>query len=212
MIQSDFCDTASKECMKKLNAADLTCQCPLWRKELCLSQWMGEVTHYCTQWASILYWMLKRQRPIIHRSGLLQLPPIASNWTNHHLFFGCIVSNLRIPILLWSLCCFASSFLETGQLLRNHVTHCQTNNANKYKTDMVMYDASNLLWAVICLDNVWIPQRSKSKKCNKCKRTSQTQKRDNSMQLLSEMSQDVLPIFSLLLFSPDLMELSTLLW
>ena len=50
-IQSDFRDTASKEYMKKLNAADLTCQCPLWHKEFCLSQWMGEVTHYCTQWA-----------------------------------------------------------------------------------------------------------------------------------------------------------------
>ena len=113
--------------------------------------------------------MLKRRRPIIHRSGLLQLPPIASDWTNHLLFFGCIVSNLRIPILLWSLCCFASSFLETGQLLRNHVTHCQTNNAKKYKTDMVMYDASNLLWAVICLDNVWIPQRSKRKSATNAK-------------------------------------------
>ena len=156
--------------------------------------------------------MLKRQRPIIHRSGLLQLPPIASDWTNHLLLFGCIVSNLRIPILIWSLCCFASSFLETGQLLQNHETVKQT--MQKIQNGQVMYDASNLLWAVICLDNVWILQRSKSKKCNKRKRTLQTEKRDSSMQLLSEMSSSfyVLPIFSLLLFSPDLMELSTLLW
>ena len=96
----------------------------------------------------------------------VRLIAIASHWTNHHLFFVASYQTCESRSH-YDHC--ASSFLETGQLLRNHVTHCQTNNAKKYKTDMVMYDASNLLWAVICLDNVWIPQRSKRKSATNAK-------------------------------------------